>query len=146
MFFPFPSNSPLAVWKQIAIFLPVTEFPAFLLAQGNPSPGLLGNPLVMIVLMIIMFYFLLIRPQKKQRQEQEARVAALKKGDKVVTIGGMHGIVHAISPETVTLKLSEGVFVPFNKSAIATTSSKPGKPIKDDKTGEKSGDSKEEKV
>lgn len=74
----------------------------------------------MIGLMIVMFYFLIIRPQKKQRQEQEARVASMAKGDKIITIGGMHGIVHHISPETVTIKLSEGVFVPFNKSSIAT--------------------------
>ena len=87
-----------------------------ILANG----GLLSNPILMIVLMIVMFYFLLIRPQKKQRQEQEARVAALSKGDKVITIGGMHGLVHHISKETITLKLSEGVFVPFNKAAIAT--------------------------
>jgi len=78
----------------------------------------------MIIIMIVLFYFLLIRPQKKQRQQQEARVAALVKGDKVVTIGGMHGIVHHVSKETVTLKLSEGVFVPFNKVAIASTASK----------------------
>ncbi|MBT4797858.1 MAG: preprotein translocase subunit YajC [Verrucomicrobia bacterium] len=82
--------------------------------------GLLGNPMVMIILMIVMFYFLLIRPQKKQRKEQEARVAALKKGDKVVTIGGMHGKVHQVSKETVTIKISEGVLVPFNKVAIAS--------------------------
>jgi len=74
----------------------------------------------MIIIMIVMFYFLLIRPQKKQRQEQEARIAAMAKGDKIVTIGGMHGIVHHISKETVTIKISEGVFVPFNKVAIAT--------------------------
>ena len=82
--------------------------------------GLLGNPMVMIILMIVMFYFLLIRPQKKQRKEQEARVAALKKGDKVVTIGGMHGKVHKVSKETVTIRISEGVLVPFNKVAIAS--------------------------
>lgn len=99
----------------------------------------------MIVLMIVMFYFLLIRPQKKQRQEQEARVAALSKGDKVITIGGMHGIVHSISKETVTLKISEGVFVPFNKSAIATTQSKPGKASKADDP-KKTEDSEEEKA
>ena len=66
-----------------------------ILAQqgGNPLAG--GLP--MIIIMIVMFYFLLIRPQKKQRKEQEARVAALRKGDKVVTIGGMHGIVNAVS-------------------------------------------------
>ena len=82
--------------------------------------GLLGNPMVMIILIIVMFYFLLILPQKKQRKEQEARVAALKKGDKVVTIGGMHGKVHQVSKETVTIKISEGVLVPFNKVAIAS--------------------------
>ncbi len=92
----------------------------FTLANQAQNPGLLGNPFVMIFLMIVMFYFLLIRPQKKQRQEQEARIAALSKGDKVTTIGGMHAIVHHISKETVTLKISEGVFVPYNKSAIAT--------------------------
>ncbi len=90
-----------------------------LLAQQGGG-GILGNPLVMIGLMIVMFYFLLIRPQKKQRKEQEARIAAMTKGDKIVTIGGMHGIVHHISKETVTIKISEGVFVPYNKVAIAT--------------------------
>ncbi len=88
----------------------------------------------MIGLMIVMFYFLLIRPQKKQRQELEARIASMAKGDKIITIGGMHGIVHHISPETVTIKISEGVFVPFNKSSIATV----------DKTGK--GDKKAPEV
>jgi preprotein translocase subunit YajC len=121
-----------------SFFLPLTPFPLWrditgclsfpmnslfsLLAQASPK-GFLEGPFVMIVLMIIIFYFLLIRPQKKQRQEQEARIASLKKGDKVVTIGGMHGIVHHLSKETVTLKISEGVFVPFNKTAIASTES-----------------------
>ncbi|MGC6464768.1 MAG: preprotein translocase subunit YajC [Akkermansiaceae bacterium] len=93
---------------------------SLILANQAQNPGLLGNPFVMIFLMIVMFYFLLIRPQKKQRQELEARIASMQKGDKVITIGGMHAIVHHISKETVTLKISEGVFVPYNKSAIAT--------------------------
>jgi preprotein translocase subunit YajC len=74
--------------------------------------------MIMIILMIVMFYFVLIRPQKKQRKEKEALIAALKKGDKVVTIGGMHGMVHQVSEETVTIKISEGILVPFNKVAI----------------------------
>ncbi|MDB4408443.1 preprotein translocase subunit YajC [Akkermansiaceae bacterium] len=82
------------------------------------NQGLFGNPIVMIVLMIVMFYFLLIRPQQKQRKDQEARVNSIEKGDKVVTVGGLHSVVHHISEKTVTLKLSEGVFVPFEKSSI----------------------------
>lgn len=88
------------------------------LASAAPNSGLFGNPLVMIGLMLVMFYFILIRPQQKQRKEQEARVNALEKGDKVVTIGGLHSTVHHISEKTVTLKLSEGVFVPYEKTAI----------------------------
>ena len=88
-----------------------------ILAQG-PAANPLGNPLIMIGLMLVMFYFILIRPQQKQRKEQEAKVNSLEKGDKVVTIGGLHSTVHHISEKTVTLKLSEGVFVPYEKSAI----------------------------
>lgn len=95
---------------------------SLILAQASSGGGI-TDFLLPIVLFGIIFYFLLIRPQKKQRQEQEARISALSKGDKVVTIGGMHGIVHHISKETVTLKISEGVFVPFNKVAIASTES-----------------------
>ncbi|MGJ8694903.1 MAG: preprotein translocase subunit YajC [Verrucomicrobiaceae bacterium] len=90
----------------------------FFLAASQQDPGLFGNPIVMIILMIVMFYFLLIRPQQKQRKEQQARVNSMEKGDKVVTIGGLHSTVHHISEKTVTLKLSEGVFVPFEKSSI----------------------------
>ena len=102
---------------------------------NTTNQGLFGSPIVMIVLMIVMFYFLLIRPQQKQRKEQEARVNSLEKGDKVVTIGGLHSVVHHISEKTVTLKLSEGVFVPFEKSSVQSVekASKGGK-----KDGEKS--------
>ena len=99
----------------------------------------LGSPFFAIGLMIIMFYFLIIRPQKQQRKEQEDRIASMKKGDKVVTIGGMHGIIHHISKETVTLKISEGVFVPFNKPSIASVESS-----KKSSAKEKENDKKED--
>ncbi|MDB4485720.1 preprotein translocase subunit YajC, partial [bacterium] len=47
-------------------------------------------------------------------------VSSMAKGDKIITIGGIHGSVHHISEKTVTIKLSEGVFVPFEKSSIQT--------------------------
>ena len=61
-----------------------------------------------------------IRPQQKQRKELAAKQSALKKGDKVVTIGGMHAIVNAVSERTVSLKISEGNFVKYDKTAIAS--------------------------
>tara|TARA_B100001123_G_C14559005_1_gene729479 strand:+ start:170 stop:568 length:399 start_codon:yes stop_codon:yes gene_type:complete len=86
--------------------------------SGSQGGGGLANTWIMLALMFVIMYFLLIRPQSKQRKEQAARVASLEKGDKVITIGGLHGTVHHISKATVTVKLSEGVFVPFEKDAI----------------------------
>ena len=95
-----------------------------LLAEGTAAPSgagsLLGSPFFMIFIMFAFMYFLIIRPQSKQKKEQAARIAALKKGDQVITAGGIHGSVHHISDKTVTLKLSEGVFVPFEKPSITS--------------------------
>ena len=85
--------------------------------SGSPQNPL-GSMWFMLILMFVIMYFLIIRPQSKQRKEQAARVASLEKGDKIVTIGGLHGSVHHVSKATVTIKLSEGVFVPFEKDAI----------------------------
>ncbi len=95
-----------------------------LLAQAAPGGGGLGM-LFPLLIMVAMMYFLVIRPQSKQRKELANRIAALKKGDKVITTAGIHASVHHIGEKTITLKLSEGVFVPFEKNAIATAESKP---------------------
>ena len=100
--------------------------------------ALLAGPIPMIVALFLMMYFLLIRPQKKQRKELEARIASIETGDKVVTIGGLHSVVHHISDKTVTLKLAEGVFVPFEKSAIQSVI----KARKGDSAEKADGDSK----
>ncbi len=86
--------------------------------QGETPTNPMGSMWVMLLLMFVIMYFLIIRPQSKQRKEQAARVASLSKGDKIISIGGLHGTVHHISKTTVTVKLSEGVFVPFEKDAI----------------------------
>jgi preprotein translocase subunit YajC len=86
--------------------------------QGETPQNPMGSMWVMLLLMFVIMYFLIIRPQSKQRKEQAARVASLSKGDKIISIGGLHGTVHHISKTTVTVKLSEGVFVPFEKDAI----------------------------
>ena len=87
---------------------------------AKPSSSPFGSMWIFFLLMFVMMYFLIIRPQSKQRKEQAARVASIGKGDKIITIGGLHGTVHHISKATVTVKLSEGVFVPCEKDAIKT--------------------------
>lgn len=108
------------------------NFLFFLAADAKQNP--MGGMWIFFVLMFVMMYFLIIRPQSKQRKEQAARVASMDKGDDVVTIGGLHGTVHSISTKknTVTLKLAEGVFVPFEKDAIRVVNKVGGGKKKDE--------------
>jgi preprotein translocase subunit YajC len=104
-----------------------------LLAQapaGQPTGGILSNPLVMMGLMVVMFYFLLIRPQQRQRKELEKRIASLQKGDEVVTTAGIHAIVHNVKDRTVVLKVAEGTLMEFDKPAVATVLKKDSSAVK----------------
>lgn len=78
------------------------------------------SSILMIVLMIAVFYFLLIRPQKKRDKEAKEMMAALKKGDKVVTIGGIRGTVAAVTDQSVFVKVDDNVKIEFAKSAISS--------------------------
>ena len=89
-----------------------------LLAANTPNNGM--STIIMMVLMFVIFWVVLIRPQQKRQKELAARQAALKKGDKVITISGMHGTINAVSDHTVSVKIADGVFVKFDKVAIAT--------------------------
>ncbi len=71
-------------------------------AQLAQSSGMFS--LIWIILMIALFYFMLIRPQKKQEKKQKAMLAALKVGDKVVTIGGICGKITRIKDDTVLIE------------------------------------------
>ncbi|MDB6080706.1 MAG: preprotein translocase, YajC subunit [Akkermansiaceae bacterium] len=74
----------------------------------------------MMIIMGVLFYFLLIRPQQRQRKELEKRVAALQKGDQVITSSGIYGMVHHIKERTTILKVAEATLIEFDKNAIAT--------------------------
>ena len=79
-----------------------------------------ANQLVMIVLMIGVFYFFMIRPQMKKQKELKKFREALKPGDKVVTIGGIHGKILEISDTTVLIQ-SEGTKIRLDKAAISSS-------------------------
>jgi preprotein translocase subunit YajC len=78
-----------------------------------------ANNLVMIVLMIGVFYFFMIRPQMKKQKELKKFREGLKAGDKVVTIGGIHGKILEISDATVLIQ-SEGTKLRLEKSAVSS--------------------------
>jgi len=78
-----------------------------------------ANQLVMIVLMIGVFYFFMIRPQMKKQKELKKFREGLKPGDKIVTIGGIHGKILEISDATVLIQ-SEGTKLRLEKSAVSS--------------------------
>lgn len=87
--------------------------------QNGTNGGSLTGSLVMIGLMIVIFYFFLIRPQKKQEKETKRMIDALKKGDKIVTIGGIYGTVFSVKDSTVVVKVDDSTKIEFTKTAIS---------------------------
>ncbi|SDK51677.1 preprotein translocase subunit YajC [Sediminibacillus albus] len=71
-----------------------------------------------IILMFVIFYFLLIRPQQKKQKQVRQMQSDLKKGDKIVTIGGMHGTVHALDEGTLVLTVQDGTKLTYDRSAV----------------------------
>ncbi|MBI1920828.1 MAG: preprotein translocase subunit YajC [Geobacter sp.] len=86
-------------------------------STGGQSPLLSFAPLI---LMFVIFYFLLIRPQQKKSKEHRALLDAIKKGDQVVTAGGIHGKITAVDENVVTLEVATGVNIKVNKGHIAS--------------------------
>ncbi len=109
-------------------------------AQNAPSAGSAFDPtfFLPLVLIFVVFYFLLIRPQQKKLKEHRAMVSALRRGDKVVTQGGLIGtIAKVVSDTEVLLEVGEGVRVRMLRSAVSEVMNKP-EPV-----AAKGGDAKE---
>lgn len=87
-----------------------------ILANSGGSGLLQFTP---FILMIVIFWVLIIRPQQKRQKELKAQIDALKTNDKVVTIGGLHGVVLGLGETTMTLKVEDGTRIEFDKSAVA---------------------------
>ncbi|MDD5225432.1 MAG: preprotein translocase subunit YajC [bacterium] len=124
--------------------------PAFLLAMGSPAPG--GGQakpgadwggLVMLAAIFAIFYFLLIRPQQKRTKEHQELLKSLKRGDDVITTGGIFGRIAEIDEGTVMLEVAEKVKIKVARDQIAANRSMELKPApgKDEKKGPDQGGS-----
>jgi len=105
-------------------------------AGGEAGAGSLLTSFLPLIAIIAIFYFLIIRPQNKKRKETEKMLSALKKGDKVVTIGGLHGTVQNVKESTVVLKVDDNVKLEFLRSAVSNVVTASKEKI-EDKSGEK---------
>ncbi len=115
--------------------------------SGASAGGSMATTLITFVLIILIFWFLIIRPQRKKDKEAKAMLAAIKKGDKVVTIGGIHGTVVMVKDTTVILKVDDSARIEFNKNAISSVLNKDGTPAKtpSEEKKEKKAEEKAEK-
>jgi preprotein translocase subunit YajC len=86
---------------------------------GSSGPGSIVIQLVPMVLVFAIFFFLLIRPQQRERQRRESMLASLKKGDRVVTSGGLIGTVVGLGERVVTLRIADSVRVECLRSAVS---------------------------
>ncbi len=126
------------------------EYLNLALLMGAPSGGAgstggsMTTSLVTFALVIGIFYFLIIRPQNKKQKETKAMIEAVKKGDKVVTIGGIRGKVHHVKETTVVIKVDENCKLEFSKSALASVLNAAHESSKEKKNSKKAGDEPQE--
>lgn len=74
--------------------------------------------IIPLILMFVLFYFLLIRPQQKRQKATQQMHSALQKGDKIVTIGGLHGFIDSIDENKVVIKCGDGSRLTYDRNAI----------------------------
>jgi len=87
--------------------------------QGNAGGGMLTT-LIMFGLIFFIFYFMILRPQQKRQKERQKLLSELKKGDKIITAGGIHGKIVAIEDRTVLIEIDDNVKVKLEKGSIGT--------------------------
>jgi preprotein translocase subunit YajC len=85
---------------------------------GGAADGGGFTAFVPLILMFAIFYFLLIRPQQKKAKEHQAMINALKKGDRVITSGGIHGRITSVDDTTITLEIAEKVKIKVSRGNI----------------------------
>ena len=87
--------------------------------QGGTGGGSVWSALVPILLVFLIFYFMILRPQQKKQKDREKLLSSVQKGDKIVTVGGLHGTVIGLEEKTVLVQVADDVKVKLERSAIS---------------------------
>ena len=92
----------------------------YTLLEANIAPGIDIKQIVLIASFVLVFYFFMIRPQQKRQKAQRGFLDQIKKGDNVITIGGIHGKIHEIDNDVIILEVdTRGSKITISKSAIS---------------------------
>ena len=96
---------------------------------GSGGQGGGFGAFIPLILMFAIFYFLLIRPQQKKAKQHREMLSALKKGDRVVSSGGLHGIITGLTDDIATIEIAPKVRVKVSRGSIAAAMKKEGQKI-----------------
>ena len=89
-------------------------------AEGGGGGQSMVSTLIFFALIFVVFYFMILRPQQKRAKERQSMLDSVKKGDRVVTSGGLHGKVVNVDDKTVLLDVGDNMKLKFERSAIGT--------------------------
>jgi len=91
-------------------------------AMGTGGTGGAGGgfgAFLPLILMFAIFYFLLIRPQQKKSKDHKEMLASVRKGDKIVSAGGLHGVITGITDDVVTMEIAPKIRVKISRGSVA---------------------------
>ena len=88
-------------------------------AAAPGAGGLLSTPIVPIILMLGIMWFFLIRPQQKKQKEHREMISSLKKGDRIITSGGLYGRITGVTDATLTVEIADKVRVKVSRGHVA---------------------------
>ncbi|PHR25148.1 MAG: preprotein translocase subunit YajC [Desulfotalea sp.] len=102
---------------------------------AGPAAGAAGGfaSFIPLILIFVVFYFLLIRPQQKQAKQHKAFLTDLKKGNKIVTKGGVHGVITGIADNVISLEIARDIVIKVSRDAVSGSLGKDGAPKKEGK-------------
>jgi len=96
-----------------------------IILMGQPQPG--ANPIMQflpLIAIVVVFYFFMIRPQMKKTKDQKKYIEALKKGDKILTIGGIYGKIHELKEDgSIIMEIEDGSKMRISKNAVSMDAS-----------------------
>jgi len=115
-------KSKILIWGLMGIWLISAVFMVFIggcVPQTAPEGGFNWTIILFLILMFGIVYFLIIRPQRKRQKEHEELMTELRKGDKVITAGGIYGQIESISEDSVVIKVESGVTMRVAKNSVS---------------------------
>ena len=104
------------------------DFMAYAMGTGGTGGGQGGGfgAFIPLILMFAIFYFLLIRPQQRKAKQHRELIASIRKGDKVVSSGGLHGVVTGLADDVVTMEIEPKIRVKVSRGSIAGLAKREG--------------------